>query len=42
MFVGVVGTDPYDTFGVLIAAVLNEGGDFGGELWKVTSDCGAI
>ena len=38
MFVGVVGTDPYDAFGVLSAAVLDEGGDFCWELWKVATD----
>ena len=39
MFVGVVGTDPYDTFGVLGAAVLDEGGDVGWEVGEVVTDC---
>lgn len=39
MFVGVIGTDPYDPFGVLGAAVLDEGGDVGGEVGEVVADC---
>ena len=42
MFVGVVGTDPYDPLDVLSAAVLNEGGDVGWEVGEVVSDCWAF